>query len=226
MSENTSYFDEQKKFWERDSLKGRRIPTHPVIKEYVVPKIEEIKKYIPIEKNTRLLDVGCGNGFFAYYFDQICNVYGIDFSEKMIELNPIKNKAVMNAEDLKFEDNSFDVVFCHALLHHVDDIDRVIGEMKRVSCKWIVLLEPNRNNPLMFLFSLLIKEEWKAMRFSLRYMKKFVSKNGLTIHKLFAYGMIVPNRAPVFTLPVLRLFNFKQPFGMTNFVIAYKNDAK
>jgi ubiquinone/menaquinone biosynthesis C-methylase UbiE len=64
-------------------------------------------------------------------------------------------------EDLKFEDNSFDVVFCHALLHHVDDIDRVIGEMKRVSCKWIVLLEPNRNNPLMFLFSLLIKEEWK-----------------------------------------------------------------
>ncbi len=226
MAEDTKYFEQQKQFWERDTLKKRRSPEHPVIKEYVVSKIDEIGKYIPIEKNTRLLDVGCGNGFFTYYFDQVCDVFGIDFSEKMVDLNPVKNKAVMNAEELKFEDNSFDVIFCHALLHHVDDIDRVVQEMKRVSRKWIVLLEPNRNNPLMFLFSLLVREEWKAMRFSLRYMKKFVKRNGLTVNKSFSYGMIVPNKSPKFLLPFLRLFNFRQPFGMTNFIIASKPDEK
>lgn len=226
MAEDTKYFEQQKQFWERDTLKKRRSPEHPVIKEYVVSKIDEIGKYIPIEKNTRLLDVGCGNGFFTYYFDQVCDVFGIDFSEKMVDLNPVKNKAVMNAEELKFEDNSFDLIFCHALLHHVDDIDRVVQEMKRVSRKWIVLLEPNRNNPLMFLFSLLVREEWKAMRFSLRYMKKFVKRNGLTVNKSFSYGMIVPNKSPKFLLPFLRLFNFRQPFGMTNFIIASKPDEK
>ena len=224
MAEDTKYFEKQKQFWERDQLVKRRSPQHPVIREYVVSKIEEIRKHIPIEKNTRLLDVGCGNGFFTYYFDQLCDVYGIDFSEKMIELNPIKNKAVMNAENLKFENNSFDVIFCHALLHHVDDIDQVIQEMKRVSRKWIVLLEPNRNNPLMFLFSLLVKEEWKAMRFSVRYMKRFVEQNGLKTYKSFSYGMIVPNKTPIFALPFFRLFNFIQPFGMTNFIIALKSD--
>ena len=224
MAEDTKYFERQKEFWERAQLKKRRSPQHPVIREYVVSKIDEIKKYIPLNADTQLLDVGCGNGFFTYYFDQICDTHGIDFSARMVELNPVKNKSVMNAEDLKFEDNSFDVIFCHALLHHVDDIDKVIGEMKRVSRKWIVLLEPNRNNPLMFLFSLLVKEEWKAMRFSLRYMNRFVKRNGLIINKSFSYGMIVPNKSPKFTLPLLRAFNFRQPFGMTNFIIASKND--
>jgi hypothetical protein len=40
MSENTSYFDEQKKFWERDSLKGRRIPTHPLLKNMSFPRLK------------------------------------------------------------------------------------------------------------------------------------------------------------------------------------------
>lgn len=222
MAEDTKYFEEQKEFWEREDLKKRRDPQHPVIKAYSVSKIEEIQKYVPINKETKLLDVGCGNGFFTYYFDQICDTTGIDFSEKMVALNPVKQKAVMNAEKMDFPDNTFDVIFCHALLHHVDDIDKVVTEMKRVSKKYVVLLEPNRNNPLMFLFSLLVKEEWKAMRFSPRYMKKFVKRNGLTIKKSFSYGMIVPNKTPKPLLGIMKLFNFKQPFGMTNFVIAEK----
>ena len=226
MAEDTKYFESQKHFWERESLNKRRSPDHPVIREYVESKIAVIGKYIPVDKKTKLLDVGCGNGFFSLYWNRICETWGIDFSEKMIQLNPIEHKAVMNAEDINYEDDSFDIVFCHALLHHVDDIDKVIREMKRVSRKWVVLLEPNRNNPLMFLFSLLVKEEWKAMRFSLRFMSKFVRKNGLFIERSFAYGMIVPNKTPLFLLPFVKLFNFKQPFGMTNFVLARKTDEK
>lgn len=226
MAEDTKFFELQKQYWERETLKKRRSPSHPVIKEYAVSKIEEIKKFLPIAKETSLLEVGCGNGFFTIYLDEICDTFGIDFSEKMIDLNPVKKKAVMNAEHMTFPDNSFDIVFCHALLHHVDDIDKVINEMKRVTRKWVVLLEPNRNNPFMFLFSLLVREEWKAMRFSLRYMKRFVRRNGLKIHKAFSYGMIVPNKTPLAMLPLMKIFNFRQPWGMTNFVIACKTDEK
>lgn len=212
----------QKKYWERDKLNKRRSPSHPCVKEYVVSKIDEIQKVISINKEDTLLDVGCGNGFFSYYFDKICDTTGIDYSEKMIELNPIKNKYIMDANNLKFKDNSFDIVFCHAFLHHLDIIDKAIEEMIRVSRKYVIILEPNRNNPLMFLFAALTKEERKALKFSLTYLKNKLNKNNLRIISAFSYGLIVPNKTPLFLLPLMKIFNFRQPFGMTNFIIAEK----
>lgn len=218
----TPYKMYQKNYWERKQLAKRRSSEHPVIAAYVLPKIEMIRNHVIISSQTRLVDVGCGNGFFACYFDKICDTCGVDYSEKMLQMNPIKKTFVMDASDLKFEDNSFDVVFCHALLHHVDDIDRVVREMKRISKKHVIILEPNRNNPLMFLFSLVVKEERKALKFSLSYLKSIAIRNGLRIAASFSYGMIVPNKMPTFFLPLAKLFNFKQPLGVTNFIIGEK----
>jgi len=213
---------DQKKYWERKTLAKRRSPDHPVIAEYVTSKINVIRRYINLTEKTRLLDVGCGNGFFTFWFDKVCDVYGVDYSQKMLEMNPIKKTSLMNTENLEFKDNSFDIVFCHALLHHVENSDKAIQEMRRVSKKYVVILEPNRNNPLMFLFALLVKEERKVLKFSLSYLRSLVNKNDLRIINSFSYGMIVPNKTPTFALPLIKLFNFKQPIGMTNFVISEK----
>jgi len=212
----------QKRYWERNKVEKRRHPSHKVIEAYVIPKINEIRKIIFIDKKTTLLDVGGGNGFFSYYFDEICDTTSIDYSERMIKLNPIKKKYVMDANNLKFDDNSFDIVFCHALLHHVDHIQKVIKGMKRVSKKYVVILEPNRNNPLMFMFSLIVKEENKALRFSLSYLKKHIESCGLNIISSFSYGLIVPNKTPKILLPFFKYFDIKFPFGMTNFIISKK----
>lgn len=214
----------QKDYWEREQLITRRHPEHPVIAAYILPKISVLSRYVHLTPQTRLLDVGCGNGFFTYYFDKVCDVHGIDYSEKMLEINPVKKTSLMSADALKFDDNSFDVVFCHALLHHVESIVKVIQEMRRVSRKYVIILEPNRNNPLMFLFSLLVKEERKALKFSLSYLTNIVSKNDLRLVTSFSYGMIVPNKTPTFFLPLVKLFDFKQPLGMTNFIIAEKDE--
>lgn len=212
----------QIKYWNRKKLDKRRSPTHEAVRDYVLPKIEEIRKIVPIKKSTKLLDVGGGNGFFSFYFDKICDTTCIDYSKKMIELNPIKKRLVMDANNLKFKDNSFDIVFCHALLHHVDDMNRVIKEMKRVSKKYVIILEPNRDNPLMFMFSLIVKEENKALKFSLSYLNKQVKSCGLKIASSFSYGLIVPNKAPKFLLPFFRLFNKRFFFGITNCIISVK----
>jgi ubiquinone/menaquinone biosynthesis C-methylase UbiE len=212
----------QKEYWERKELDSRRPPTHPVIKEYVVSKIEVLKKHVPVTTDTTLLDVGCGNGYFTFYWDKMCRVTGVDYSEKMLQSNPVKNTFKMDVNHMTFEDNSFDITFCHAVLHHVGDMDSVIREMARVSKKYVIILEPNRNNPLMFLFSLLVKEERQALKFSLRFLKKACTRNGLNLTAAFSLGMIVPNKMPAFLMPVARRLNFKQPFGMTNFIIAEK----
>lgn len=220
MNKTTKIF--QRNYWERKELTKRRSPRHPVIEAYILPKIKAISRYVNLNKQTRLLDVGCGNGFFSFYFDKICDTYGIDYSKKMIKMNPIKNKFLMDANNLKFKDNSFDIVFSHFLLHHTNNPDKIIQEMRRVSKEYVVILEPNRSNPLLFLFSLIVKEERKALKFSLAYLKNMVKKNNLQIVDSFAHGMITPNKTPIFLVPLTKLFNFKQPFGITNFVIAEK----
>lgn len=48
------------------------------------------------------------------------------------------------------------MVFEANVLHHVADREGVIREMARTSSRYVVLLEPNRNNPLMFAFSLAV----------------------------------------------------------------------
>ena len=212
----------QKDYWERKDLKKRRSPQHPIIAAYVISRINLLRKYVAINKETTLLDVGCGNGFFTYHFEQICDATGIDYSEKLIALNPAKKKMVMDANNLEFEDNSFDIVFANALLHHVDNTNRVIQEMKRVSKKYVVIFDANRNNPLLFLFSLLVKEERKALRFSKRYLIRRVENNGLRVIKSFSYGLAFPNKTPSCCLPLMKWLNFKNPFGITNFIITEK----
>lgn len=212
----------QKDYWERSDLARRRSPAHPVVAEYAKPKIAAILRHVPIDQNTTLLDVGCGNGYFSYHLSKLCHVTGVDFSEKMLAMNPIRHKAVMDANSLRFADESFDVVFCHALLHHVDDMQRVIGEMKRVSKKFVVILEPNRDNPAMFLFSALVPEERKALRFSLGYLERQVKMSGLHLLASFSSGVIVPNKTPRWALPVMRRIEFKNHFGMTHTLIAAK----
>jgi SAM-dependent methyltransferase len=212
----------QKSYWERKALEQRRPPDHLVVRHYASSKIAQIQKSVPIEKNTRLLDVGCGNGFFSAPFSGICETVGVDYSAKMLAQNPIENKVLMDAQHLCFQDLSFDVVFCHALLHHVEDMDGVLTEMRRVSRRYVVVLEPNRANPLMFLFSAMVPEERKALDFSLGYLKGKMEKNRLKVIVAFSHGMTVPNKTPGFLLPLIKLLDFNQPLGMTNILIGQR----
>jgi SAM-dependent methyltransferase len=115
---------------------------------------------------------------------------------------------------------AFDVVFCHALLHHVEDPGRVLSEMRRVSRKYVVVMEPNRGNPLMWLFSALVREERAALKFSLSYLEDLLEKNQLKVVEAFSHGCMVPNKTPTLLLPLLKTLDFRQPWGMTNILIA------
>ena len=210
------------KYWERKELDDRRHPQHPVIKGFVASKIEEIQKVVNISETDKLLDVGAGNGFFSYYFDRMCQTIAVDASKKMISLNPIKDKYVMDAKNLNFSDNHFDFVFESNMLHHVDNIDQVVCEMKRVSKKYLIFIEPNRANPFAFMFGLLIPAERKSIKFSLNFMKNRLLINNIKIIAAFSHGMIAPNKTPKFMLPFLTCFDRMIPLGFYNILICEK----
>lgn len=210
----------QKDYWERKDLTDRRPPGHPVVRHYALSKIKEIQSTLQITPGQRILDVGCGNGFFSKPFSELCPTVGVDYSSRMLQTNPVSMKAGMDANRLAFQDMSFDVVFCHALLHHVEDPGRVLSEMRRVSRKYVVVMEPNRANPLMWLFSALVPEERAALNFSLGYLRDLLEKNRLKVVDAFSHGWIVPNKTHGFLLPLLKPLDIRQPWGMTNILIA------
>ena len=78
-----------------------------------------------------VLDLGSGTGAA---FDQLLNyeTTAIDPDKKMLELNTFENKVLGFAENLPFEDNSFDNVFCSFGWRNVSDTNKALEEVYRV----------------------------------------------------------------------------------------------
>jgi len=216
----------QKGYWEGG--RNRRLPSHPVIKAFAEPKVHYINRILAsgisrkFNKMT-LLDVGCGNGFFTYYFEPIYDTYGIDYSEFMLSINPCKKRVCGSATDLPFAENSFDIVFCSNLLHHLEEPIDAVREMRRVSRKYVVLSEPNRNNLLMFMFGFFKTEERGTLKFSMNFMKKLFLKCGLEFVEATTMGIIGPNKTPAYLLPILKFLDGRCPLGFYNLIIGEKD---
>ncbi|MBU2052565.1 class I SAM-dependent methyltransferase [Patescibacteria group bacterium] len=77
----------------------------------------------------KILDAGCGTGILSDFFR--CDITGLDNSEDMLSKN--FHKCVKGSvEDIPFEDNTFDMVVCRSLLHHLKQPGLALSEMKRV----------------------------------------------------------------------------------------------
>jgi phosphatidylethanolamine/phosphatidyl-N-methylethanolamine N-methyltransferase len=93
------------------------------------------------QRGDRILEVGVGTGINASLYPKDCAVTGIDFSAGMLEKarervarNGARNIRLlqMDAGDLKFADNSFDIVYAPYLISVVPDPVKVAREMRRV----------------------------------------------------------------------------------------------
>ena len=108
-------------------------------------------------RGKRLLDVGCGLGNDLSRFARGgAIVTGIDISPRAIDLARANFEqrdlegsfAVMNGEELEFSDASFDVVYCHTVLHFTPDPTRMVAEIHRVlrPSGLAILMVANRNS--------------------------------------------------------------------------------
>ena len=100
---------------------------------------------------TSVLDLGSGTGAA---FDQLLNyeTTAIDPDKKMLELNTFENKVLGSAENLPFEDNSFDNVFCCFVWRNVSDTNKALQEVYRVlrpGGKFILLDMTRPKNPFL-----------------------------------------------------------------------------
>jgi ubiquinone/menaquinone biosynthesis C-methylase UbiE len=124
-----------------------------------------------LESNTKLLEVGCGNGKNMLYRSDI-DSYGIDISEEQVEICKSKGLKVekANMTFLPFNSNEFDNIICIATYHHLDntnDRKKALLEMYRV-------LKPNGK---------ILLTVW-AMEQELSSKRKFVSSDEMVSWEL------------------------------------------
>ncbi len=114
---------------------------------YIPGRWEKVAKdlidYYKLSDEAKVLDIGCGKGFFLYDFLKIkpkSEVYGIDISQYAINHSKPEIKdslQVGNANKLPWDDNTFDLVVSINTLHclHNYDLEKAMQEMERVGKK-------------------------------------------------------------------------------------------
>ena len=106
--------------------------------KFVEPMYGAIVKEINKLQSGKILDVGCGNGnLFDLLPDGKYELFGVDFSENMIKEAKKKcgqkaSFSVADAENLPFDNNTFDFIVCNASFHHYIHPNKVLEEMHRV----------------------------------------------------------------------------------------------
>jgi ubiquinone/menaquinone biosynthesis C-methylase UbiE len=115
----------------------------PVGQEQVRTKLFKALGAAPPQPFGDALEIGAGTGYFSLNLLQlglIERATATDISQGMLDtlansartLGLTLDRVRTDAEHLPFPDASFDLVFGHAVLHHVPNLDRALAEFHRV----------------------------------------------------------------------------------------------
>lgn len=93
--------------------------------------------------SNSVLDVGCGDGFVLNHLPKCTRKVGADINRpKRCNFDFIKMD--FNKERFPFGDSEFDAVLCCEVLEHINNVEGLIDEMKRVGKK-VVITTPNHH---------------------------------------------------------------------------------
>jgi ubiquinone/menaquinone biosynthesis C-methylase UbiE len=145
-----SQIDEIQGFWNKNPC-GAQKPSEEIGTKAFFEKVEEIRyneeyhipSIVPFQKQRgkRVLEIGCGLGTDLLQFARNgAIVTGVDLTRRGIELTKKRfdiyklpgEFMVVNAEKLPFEDNTFDFIYSHGVIHHIPNTEKVVENIYRI----------------------------------------------------------------------------------------------
>ena len=138
--------EDRLKFWDDRASMGYQAGSNDKILKYL--EIEELKKYI--SGKTKILEIGCGNGYTSI---EIANAFDVeilsfDYSKKMIDFANnllresknlhLKDKVkfqVFDIRELKDLKGKFDIIITERVLINLDSFDEQIKAINNISSK-------------------------------------------------------------------------------------------
>ena len=107
---------------------------------------EIIKKMLIGVNGQRVVDVGCGTGYFCHYAEKegAKEVVGIDFSSEMIEQakkNCKQTRFIMgDVRTVEFQESSAEILICALVLGHLENLETIILKFSKALAKNGVLV--------------------------------------------------------------------------------------
>lgn len=219
---------------------------------FITQKSEDLKLKLALQwgRGKKILDYCCGEGPTSLKLAQEgLQVTGIDISPEQIKkakeqaqkkgVEDLTSFLVMDGENMKFENNSFDLITCFGVLHHLD-IKKAYSELARVlkpSGK-IICTEPIIHNPVFQLYRKMtphLRTKWEVGHISGRKEIKLAEKYFGRVEKRFFHLftlLAVPFRNTflfkpllwllevidfiILTLPGIKWFSWQIVFTLSN----------
>lgn len=152
-----------------------------------------------------VLDVGCGEGFTLSKLkeNKIGKKYeGIDASREAIYIGkkqyPELNLKEGNIYKLDYKDNSLDLVICTEVLEHLENPEKALRELLRVSKKYLIISVPNEPFFYLFNYTQWGKDIGHINKWTSRGFTKLVKRQKvkiLKIHTPFPWTMVFAKKS-------------------------------
>lgn len=110
-------------------------------------RFKRVRKYL---YGSSVLDVGCGYGDFLKLINPNHQIGGTEVNKERVDYcNQVLGQNTIRLgnldERLDFEDNSFDTVVCSEVLEHLEDPEKALKELVRVTRKRVIITVPFDN---------------------------------------------------------------------------------
>ncbi len=135
-----------------DQVKSGNIhPGNFAISRKIDLALKDYGKLPPKSGSLRILDYGCGSGYYASQLNHSGNqVFAVDFNPEMIRIAKeiySLNAAVKSTDDLLGESMCFDIIICNQVLEHVDAPLNLLTALRNLLADRGILFisVPNRN---------------------------------------------------------------------------------
>ena len=162
MTDNKIYCMKISKKYGKDYWDGNRrfgYGGYKYIKDYHKYLAENLIKDYNLNKNSKILDIGCGKGYLIYELFKILkgkNIFGCDISSYAIKnaKKEIKHKIFKHdaRKKFKFKDKEFDLVFSSTTLHNFKllEIFFSLSEIERLGLNKYICVESYKNEKEQF----------------------------------------------------------------------------
>lgn len=215
--------------------------------------VDTIINNIPNYSSKKLLDIGCGSGYFLSKISKyIPNSMGIESHEyRNIKYDNIKK---CNIFDNKLENNSFDIITALDVIEHIENEKQFLNEIKRLLCNYegggILITVPAYQ--WLFTYHDIVNEHYR--RYGLKKLKNLLLENGFEIkkityfnfflfppfmivrliHKIFNIKKVENEKIGIFNNTLYKIFNLEKyilrkinfPFGSSVLVFCKLKESK
>jgi len=155
--------------------------------------LDAITGHIKLQKDSTVLDIGCGSGLMLNALDELANTSGMDISDEAIQFSkeifkgPIKQGSL--PDNVPFSNESFDLITALDVIEHIDeDIEslKAIRYLLKPSGKAIITVPA-----YMFLWSSFDEMNEHKRRYTLPELRQKLITAGFQIEKISYFNTIL-----------------------------------